>query len=69
VNAQAGIVAVFIHFRKEAYTLSAARRVMLRATSVMFGIVRACCGNLWKIRNCYRSLPNEETRYGEAEFK
>ena len=37
--------AVFIPFQKEAYTSSAVERVMLRATSIMFRIVRVCGGN------------------------
>ena len=37
--------AVFISFQKEAYTLSVVGRVMLRATSIMFRIVRVCGGN------------------------
>ena len=37
--------AVFIPFQKEAYTSSAVGRVMLRATSIIFVIVRVCGGN------------------------
>ena len=38
-------IAVFIPFQKEADMSSTAGRVMLRATSVMIGIVRLCCRN------------------------
>jgi hypothetical protein len=41
---EASTIAVFIPFRKEAYTSSAARRVMLRATSVLFEKIRVHCG-------------------------
>ena len=37
-------------FQKEAYISNAAGRVMLRATSIVFGIVRVCSSVLWKIR-------------------
>ena len=41
----ASTIAVFIPFQREAYTSSTAGRVMLRAISVMFGIVQVRCGN------------------------
>ena len=37
--------AVFIPFQKEDYTSSAVERVMLRATSIMFRVLRVCGGN------------------------
>ena len=49
-------IAVFIPFQEEAYISSAAGRVMLRVTSVMFEIVRLCSSELWKFRE-YKRLP------------
>ena len=48
------MIAVFIPFQREAqYTSSTAGRVMLRVTSVMFGIVRECCRNFENKTNCH----------------
>ena len=47
----ASTIGVFIPFRTEAYTYSAARRVILRkarAHSVIIGMVRVRCGNFEK---------------------
>ena len=50
----ASTIAVFIPFQREAYTSSTAGRVMLRVTSVMFEVVRVCCGNFEKKSNCHK---------------